>query len=149
MSTLSDENVCRLDVAVHDARSVSGVERVSNVDRNGEKNFPFQGPPANAMLKRQAVQKLHGQEEMAVFLPNLMDRADIGMVEGGSGASFASETLQCLRILRHIVGEKFKGDKSAQRDVFRLVNHAHTAPAEFLDDAVVRDGAPYHVCPII
>src|SRR6202140_4097730 len=149
MSTLSDENVCRLDVAVHDARSVSGVERVSNVDRNGEKNFPFQGPPANAMLKRQAVQKLHGQEERAVFLPNLMDRADIGMVEGGSGASFAAETFQCLGILRPIVGEKLKGDKSTQRDVFGLVNHAHATAAEFLDDAVVRDGTPDHARPII
>src|ERR1700686_2037409 len=149
MSTLSDENVCRLDVAVHDARSVSGVERVSNVDRNGEKNFPFQGPPANAMLKRQAVQKLHGQEEMTVFLPNLMDRANIRMIKGGSRTSFAAETFQCLGILRDIVGEKLKGDKSAQRDVFGLVNHAHTAAAEFLDDAVVRNSTPDHARPII
>src|SRR5260370_37594602 len=101
------------------------------------------------MLKRQAVQKLHGQEEMAVFLPNLMDGADIGMIKGGSGAGFAAETLQCLRILRDIVGEKLKRDKSAERDIFGLVNHAHAAAAEFLDDAVVRDGAPDHARPIV
>src|ERR1700674_149890 len=149
VSALSDENVCRLDVAVHDAGSVSGVERVGDVDRYGEENFRFERPPANAMFKRQAVQKLHGQEEMAVFLPNLMDRADIGMVEGGSGEGFAAETLQCLGLLRDIVGEKLKGDKSAKGDVFGLVNHAHAAAAEFLDDAVVRDSTPDHARPIM
>ena len=100
------------------------------------------------MLKRQAVQKLHGQEEMAVFLTNLMDRADIGMVKGGSGAGLTPETLQCLRILRDIVGKKFKGDKSTQGDVFGLINHAHAAAAKFLDDAVVRDSTPDHARPI-
>jgi hypothetical protein len=71
------------------------------------------------------------------------------MVKGGSGAGFATKTLQCLGILRHIVGEKFKGDKSTERDVFGLVNHAHAAAAEFLEDAVVRDGASDHTRPIV
>src|SRR6266478_1595343 len=144
MSALSDENVCRLDVAVHDAGSVSGVEGVGNIDGDGEKNFRFQSPPANAMLECQAVQKLHGQEEMAVFLTNLMDRADIRMVKRRSGAGFAAEAFQCLGILRDIVGKKFKRDKSAEGDVFGLVNHAHAAATKFLDDAVVRDSTPDH-----
>jgi len=115
----------------------------------GEKNFRFQSPPANAMLECQAVQKLHGQEEMAVFLTNLMDRADIRMVKRRSGAGFAAEAFQCLGILRDIVGRNLSATNRPSEIVFGLVNHAHAAPAEFLDDAVVRDGAPDHVCPII
>src|SRR5260370_22350939 len=86
---------------------------------------------------------------MCVFLPERMDGVDVGMVEGRSRGGLAAETFQCLRVLRYIVGEKFKGDKSAKGDVLGLVNHAHAAAAEFLDDAVVRDGAPDHACPII
>ena len=41
VSALSDENVCRLNVPVHDTGSVSGVERVGNVDGDGEKDFRF------------------------------------------------------------------------------------------------------------
>jgi hypothetical protein len=40
--------------------------------------------------------------------------------------------------LRDIIGEKFKGDKSAQGDVFGLVNPAHATAAWSLDNAVVR-----------
>jgi len=72
---------------------------------------------------------------MAVFLPNLMDRADIGMVKRGSGAGFAGGNALTPGDLARHRGQKFKGDKSAERDVFRLINHAHAAAAEFLDDA--------------
>ena len=51
-------------------------------------------------------------------------------------------------MLRDIVGKKFKRDKSAEGDVFGLVNHAHAAATEFLDDAVVRDSTPDHARPI-
>jgi hypothetical protein len=33
-----------------------------------------------------------------------------------------------------------QGDKAVQLNVLRLVDHTHTAAAELLDDAVVRDG---------
>jgi hypothetical protein len=35
--------------------------------------------------------------------------------------------------------QKLQGDKPSEPTVFRLIHHAHTAAAEFLDDAVVRD----------
>ncbi len=49
----------------------------------------------------------------------------------------------------YIVRKKFKGDKSAERDVLSLVDHAHTAAPEFLDNAVVRDSTPDHTRPIV
>ncbi len=81
---------------------------------------------------------------MTVLLPDLMDRADIWMVEGGSSAGFAAETFQCLWVLRQFVWQEFQGDEPTKRDVLGLVHHAHTAATEFLDDAVVRDGLADH-----
>ena len=46
---------------------------------------------------------------------------------------------QRLRITRNFVRQKLQGDKPSEPTVFRLIHHAHTAAAEFLDDAVVRD----------
>ena len=51
-------------------------------------------------------------------------------------------------MLRDIVGKKFKRDKSAEGDVFGLINYAHAAATELLDDAVVRDSTPDHARPI-
>src|SRR5437588_787699 len=69
-------------------------------------------------LKHQAVQKLHGQEEMAVFLTNLMDRANIGMVKGGSGAGFAAKAFEGLWVARDIIGQELEGDEAAELGVF-------------------------------
>jgi len=81
---------------------------------------------------------------MIVLLPDLMDRADIWMVQGGSSAGFAAETFQCLWVLRQFVWQEFQGDEAAKVGVLGLVHHAHTAATELLDDAVVRDGLPNH-----
>jgi hypothetical protein len=42
--------------------------------------------------------------------------------------------------LRQLVGQEFQRNKTAKLRVLGFVNHAHTATAELLDDAVVRDG---------
>src|SRR5580693_7266454 len=72
------------------------------------------------------------------------------MIEGRGGASLAAEALERLRIARHFVGKEFEGDEAAEVGVFRLVDYSHAAAAEFVDDAVVRDGlADHSVLPII
>ena len=43
VSALSHENVCRLDVAMHDALAVRGVERVSNFDGEREQRLESMG----------------------------------------------------------------------------------------------------------
>ena len=78
------------------------------------------------------------------MLPDLVDGADIGMVESGGRPRFPLETVQGLRVLREVIGQKFQGDKAAKLYVLRLVDHAHPAAAQFLDDAVVRNGLADH-----
>jgi hypothetical protein len=98
----------------------------------------------NAVPQCHAVQKLHGDERTTIMLADLVDCADIRMVQGRSCTGFAAETLQCLRILRHIFGEKLQRDEAPKLGVLSLVDHAHAAAAEFLDNAVVRDGLADH-----
>ena len=47
MSAIRDEDVCRLDVAMHDAFAVGGVERVGNLNREFEKLVGGQGAAAD------------------------------------------------------------------------------------------------------
>ena len=79
MAALGDEDVGRLDVAVDDAFCVSCVERVGNLDGQGENSLGFHRRPVDAMLQRHAVQKLHGDEgRPVVLLADFVDGADIG-----------------------------------------------------------------------
>ena len=96
------------------------------------------------MLQGHAVQKLHGDERLAVLLANFVDRADIGMIQRRSGLRLALKARQRLRVSGNLVGQKLQGDKAAERDVLGFVDDAHPAAAEFLDDAVVRDGLANH-----
>ena len=87
-----------------------------------------------------AVQKLHGDEGSAVVFADFVDRADVGMVQRGSGAGLAAKAFERLRIVRDIVRKKFQSDEAAERSVFGFVDDAHAAAAEFFDNAVMRDG---------
>ena len=91
MPSFGDKNIGRLDVAMHDALRVGRIERVGNLNRQTEQNFHLNRPSADAMLQRLAVQKLHGDECLPVMLVNLMNRADIRMVQRGSGLRLALE----------------------------------------------------------
>src|SRR5208337_4634882 len=68
----------------------------------------------------------------------------IGMVESRGRLRLALEAGQDLCVLGDVIGQKLEGDKAVERNVFGLVNDAHTAAPEFLDNAVVRDGLADH-----
>jgi hypothetical protein len=40
-------------------------------------------------------------------------------------------------------GQELQGDRATKLGVLSLVDHAHPAAAQLLDDAVMRDGLPY------
>src|SRR5271156_2956512 len=92
------------------------------------------------MLQRGAVQKLHGDEGFAALIVNLVDGANVGMIQRGGGLGFTLETAKRLRIFRYVVRQELQRDKPAEFYVLSLVNHTHAAATEFFDDPVVRDG---------
>src|SRR5262249_9982003 len=92
------------------------------------------------MLQRHAIEKFHDDESSAVLIANLVDCAEVRMVQCGCGPGFPPESLQGLKIIGKIVRKEFQRNETAKRCVFGLVPHAHPAPAEFVHDAVVRDG---------
>ena len=66
------------------------------------------------------------------------------MVQGRSGAGFAAEALESLRVLGDVVGKEFQSDKPSEVGVFGFVDDAHAATAEFLNDPVMRYGLADH-----
>ena len=144
VSALGDEDVRGLDVAMHDAFGVRGVQRVGDLDGERADCSISIGLAADAMLQRQAFQKLHGDEGLAVLFADVVDRADVGMIQRGRGLRFALKARQRLRIRATSSGRNFSATKRCRRDVLGLVDHTHAAAAQLLDDAVVRDGLADH-----
>ena len=78
------------------------------------------------------------------MLANFVDGADVGVIQGRGGTGFAAETFERLRVVGEFVGQKLQGYEAAKLVVFGLVDHAHPAPAQLVDNAVVRDGLTDH-----
>src|ERR1017187_9387324 len=97
------------------------------------------------MLQRHAVQKLHGDERLAILLTDVEDRADIGMVEGRSRLRLALEASQCSRVFGYFIGQELEGDETMQPRVLGFIDHTHATAAKLFDNAVVRDGLADHL----
>ena len=98
------KNVCRLDVSMDDAFGVGGIESVGNLDAEGEQRLQIHRTVADQVLQGLTIKVLHDDEGLAIVLTNVIDRGDIGMVQGGSRLCFTPETFQSLAVLGHAFG---------------------------------------------
>jgi hypothetical protein len=127
VTALGDKNVRWLDVAVDDALRVSGIERVGNLDRQTKQNIRLYGSAGDPMFQRNPVKKLHNKEWMAMLLSDLMEGADIGVIECRSRLGFALEPRQGLSVLGDVIGQKLQHYKSVESYVLGLVDNTHSA----------------------
>ena len=91
VSALGHKQVCGLDVAVDYAFCVCRVQRVGNLDGKGQNQLGFHRSPSDAVFQRQPVQKLHGDEGLSVLLADVVDRADVGVIQCRGRLGFALE----------------------------------------------------------
>ena len=117
-----------------------GVQRVGHFDRNVQKTIHRHGLAGDQVLERAAVEILHGDERMAVLLRDFVNRADVGMIQRGSGSRFATEPFKRLRVAGDVLGKEFQRNEAAELVVLGFVDDAHTSTAEFLDHSIVGDG---------
>ncbi len=91
MAALGDKDVGRLDVPVHDALGVGGIERVCYLDGQRKQRLQVQRSNPDHVLQRLAVQKLHRDESFAVLVVNFVDGTDIRMIQGRSSLRLSLE----------------------------------------------------------
>jgi hypothetical protein len=72
------------------------------------------------VLESPALEQLHGDKRPALEFSNIVNRADIRMVESGGSARFATELLNRLEIVRNVVRPEFERNISAKARVFGL-----------------------------
>ena len=79
------------------------------------------------------------------MLANLVDSADIRVIQRRRGAGFPLKAIERLLIFQRIWREKLQGDETTEGCVLGLVNNTHAAAAKFLPNAVVANGAADHL----
>src|SRR5579859_2078548 len=127
-----------------DSSFVRSIERVCNFDGKRQHRLRVQGLSANAVLQCHSIQKLHGDERPPMLVIDLIDRADVRVVQGRSGLGFALEAVERLRIFSYLVRKELEGDEAAEFYILGFVDHAHAAAAQSFQNPVVRDGLADH-----
>ncbi len=81
VAAFGHKNIRRLNVAMDDPLGVCRVERIGNFDAQGKQRIQLQRTVADDVFERRPVEILHDDERLGVLLPNVVDGADIRMVE--------------------------------------------------------------------
>jgi len=81
MTISSNEDVRWFDVAMDDTFRVRSVQTVSHANRHFEQLFQLHGPTSNDVFQCLAFQKLHSDERAAVFFADVMNRANVWMIQ--------------------------------------------------------------------
>ena len=125
---------------MNDAFGVRGIQRIGNLNTQRQNRVDLLGGPAIRCFRVSPSRNSMAMKALPILLANVVNRADIGMVERRSGLGFTLKTSQSLGVSRNFIGQEFERNKTLKADVLGLVHHTHPTATQFLDDAVVRDG---------
>src|SRR6516225_8212855 len=101
------------------------------------------------MLEGLALQVLHDDEGLAFMLINVVNGANVGMVQCGGSTGFPFEAFQSygrslsvpLSETQHLLGQELEGYQRAEAEILGFVHYSHAPAAELLKNPVVADRA--------
>ena len=140
-----DEDVRGLDVPMHEALLVGGVQGLRDlleqVDRAaGIERAAF----AQELREVGPLDVAHGEEEGAVLVSRLEDRDDVRVVEGGGDPRLAEEALAEAAVLGELGRDHLERDLAPERQLLGAVNRTHAPAADERLDLVAGELAPDH-----
>src|SRR5439155_5172883 len=94
-------------------------------------------PRERVLAERLPPHRLYRDVPDAVHRADLVDREDVGMVQGRRRARFLLEAREPIRVLRRRAAENLDRDRAAQGKVAGAVHLTHAARAQLLGDLVV------------
>jgi hypothetical protein len=92
------KDVGGLDVAMNDPAGMRRFQRRRNLQRDVDQFFRRNGAFRYSLLQRFALQIFHHDEWLPLMLTNVVDRADLWMIQRGRRARLETEAFQSLRI---------------------------------------------------
>ena len=121
---------------MRDALPMRLVERVGDLDRNLQRLVERQRPFLEARGQRLAVEMRHDQVVRAIDAADVVDAADVGMVQGRDGASLALEAGSQIGIASDLTRQDLDRDRPIEARVACSVDLAHPARADLGGDSI-------------
>ena len=113
-------------------------ERRQHAEADRQRLGDAQRPAPQPLRERLALEQLHRDEQLAAVLADLVDLADVRMIDARRRAGLAPEAL-ARRLVAGQRGHRLERDGALEPLVARGVDDAHPALAELAHDGVVPD----------
>jgi len=126
---------------VSDALRVRRIQPIGNLDREVEQFVDLYEFRPDPVLEGLPFEILHRNEGLAFIFADLINGANMGMVESRGGARFTLKAFQSQAVLGKMFRQELEGDEPAELGVFGFINHTHPAATQLLEDAVMRNGS--------
>ena len=112
---------------MRDALPVRLVQRVRDLDSDLQRLIQRQRHVLQPLRQRDALQVFHHQEVDPVLGPDVVERANVRMVQAGDGLRLALEPLLQIGVGRDMLGQHLDGDGAVEARVVGRVDDAHAA----------------------
>jgi hypothetical protein len=113
-----------------DSLAVGMVQAFGNLNRIADRQFKRQRALPETGSERFTFHQLHDEELLLVVSADVVQHADVRVVEAGDGFGFPLEPFAKARILCDVKVEDLQGDGPPQTSVARSVNFTHAACPE-------------------
>src|ERR1700735_1090905 len=118
------------------ALAMRSLQRFANLDAHTQKLRSRHRTLLDAFRERLALQIFHDEIIGAVLPSDIVERADIGMVEARDCAGFTFEPLSNLRSVGQMQRQNLEGDSAIKPRIARAVHFAHSTRTDRCDDFV-------------
>ena len=92
---------------MYDVLPVSSIECIRYFYRDTKCLLEWKRTALQALRQRLTFQIFHDQELLVVVFTNIVERADVRMIQAGNGLRFAFESLLAHRIIGHFFRQDF------------------------------------------
>src|SRR5215469_7603226 len=92
------------------------------------------------MLQGCTIEILHGDECPAGVFADVVNGANVGMVQSGGGFRFPAKAFDSVRIVGDFIWQEFQCDEAVETGVLGFIDNTHATTAESFEDAVMGDG---------
>ena len=124
------EQVRRLDVAVNETVPMKSFQGTENHQGGLDGFAERKRLPGEPVGERFALQVLHDEEIKAVLPADVVEGADVRMVQTRSRPGLALESLSQVGIVGHMAGENFDRDGSVEPRVRGSIHFPHPTGTE-------------------
>ena len=131
---------------------MGGVERVGDLDCQCDHLLKRERAPLQARAERLPLEELHDEVRNPVRLADVVDRADVRVVEGRGGLRLPREPRADRRIGEPVPANELERDRSLEAHVGRAEDFAHSALPERAVDAVrteMLEAVATHACRVV